>query len=345
MILILKLQDIAHFITLRSSIREIFLFTLYQIPYILPFAIPLSSLLAAFLVFYRLSSSQEVTALQTSGISTGAIHIPFIWIGIFTFLCNLFINFELTPLSRARAKCMITNIVQSSPFLILQKKQYIGEKNHLLRSNYGDSTNDLRQFSFFGKTRKDQLYAIFADTITMNGENLEAYNLTTITSTLGNLDNEFPAIYMENQKKAWMPISGFSSLFIKDPGPTAQEDLSTKMILTKIFATSTTNKKFTGRGFLEIIKRISFSFSSFTLLLIGISYGIQTDSTKKCFNVIMCCLLTSSLFCCFLIAKSFERYPLYAYYFYFVPHIFIVISYFYKRKISFVLIPKKYRSQ
>lgn len=344
MILILKLQDIAHFITLRSSIREISLFTLYQIPYILPFAIPLSCLLAAFLVVYRLSTSQEVTALQTSGISTGVIHIPFIWVGILTFLCNLFINFEVTPLSRARAKCMVAHIVQSSPFLILQKKQYIGEKNHLLRSKYLN-TNDLRQFFFFGKTQKNQLYGIFADTIIMDGENVEAYNLATITSTPGNLDNEFPVIYMENQKKASMPISGFSSLFIKDPEPVAQEDLSTKRILTKIFASSTRNKKFTQRGLLEIIKRFSFSFSSFTLLLIGISYGIQTDSTKKFFNIIMCWLLTSSIFCCFLIAKSFERYPLYAHYLYFVPHIVIVISYFYKKRISLVLISKKYRSE
>lgn len=342
MILILKLQDIAHFITLRSSIREIFLFTFYQIPYILPFAIPLSCLLAAFLVFYRLSTSQEVIALQTSGISRGSIHIPFVWIGILTFLCNLFINFEVAPLSRSRAKSMITHIVQSNPFLILQKKHYVGEKTHLLRSNYGKNANDLRKFFFFGKTRKDQLYAIFADTIIMDGETLDAYNLATITSTPGSLDNEFPTLYLENQKKASMPISGFSSLFIKDSGPTPEEDLSTKMILTKIFASSDINKKFTRRGLLEIIKRFSFSFSSFTLLLIGISYG---DSTKKFFNIIMCCLLTSATFCCFLIAKSFEKYPLYAYYFYFVPHIFIVISYFYKKRISLALIPKKYRSE
>lgn len=317
---------------MRSSIREVFLFILYQVPYILPFAIPLSSLLAAFLVFYRLSVSQEVTALQTSGISTQAIHIPFIWIGILTFLASLFINFEVTPLSRARTKSMITQIVQSSPFMILQKKQYIGEKNHLLRSNYGSNANDLRQFFFFGITPKNQLYGIFADTITTDGKSLEASNLTTITSTSGNLDNEFPTIYVENQKKASMPISGFSSLFIKDPGPVAQEDFSTKMILTKIFASSTGNKKFVARGLLEIIKRFSFSFSSLTLLLIGVSYGIQTNSIKKSFNIIMCCLLTSSMFCCFLIGKSFERYPLCAYYFYLVPHMFIIMFYIYKKK-------------
>lgn len=331
-ILILKLQDVAHFITMRSSIREIFLFTLYQIPYILPFAIPLSCLLAAFLVFYRLSVSQEVTALQTSGISIHAIHVPFIWVGILTFLINLFINFEVTPLSRAKTKTMITQIVQSSPFLILQKKQYIGEKNHFIRSNYGKNPNHIQQFVFFGKNPKNQLYGIFADTVTMNGKNLEAYNVATITSNYRNLDNEFSAIYLENQKKASIPISEFSSLFIKDLGPIVQEDLSTKMILTKIFANSKTNKKFITRGLLEIIKRFSFSFSSFTLLLIGISYGLQNYSIKKSFSIIICFLLTSFIFCCFLIGKSFERYPIYAYYFYIIPHIFIIISYSYKRK-------------
>lgn len=132
MILILKLQDIGYFIILRSSSREIFLFILYQIPYILPFAIPLSCLLSAFLLSYRLSASEEITAFQTSGIDIGAIHLPFIWIAILIFLFNLFINFEVTPLSRARAKYMIAHIVQSNPFLILQKKQYIGERNQIV---------------------------------------------------------------------------------------------------------------------------------------------------------------------------------------------------------------------
>lgn len=130
MIFILKLQDIAHFITLRSSSTEIFLFILYQIPYILPFAIPLSCLLATFLVLYRLSISQETTAFQTSGISIQAIHIPFIWIGILTFLGNLFINFEITPCARERTKSMITQLVQSNPFLMLQKTILRRKKSH-----------------------------------------------------------------------------------------------------------------------------------------------------------------------------------------------------------------------
>lgn len=342
LILILKLQDIAHFITLRSSNTEILLFILYQVPYILPFAIPLSCLLATFLVLYRLSTSQEITALQTSGTSIKAIHIPFIWIGILTFLCNLFINFEITPCARQRTKSMITELVQSNPFLMLQKKQYFGEKNHIVRSNYGETGNDLHHFFFFGKTTKNQLYGIFSDTVTLDSENLEAYNLATITSFPGILGNDFPTLYLENQKKISIPISQFSSLFVENAPLIAQEDLSTKTILTKI-VNSIEDKKNISRGMLELIKRLSFAISSFTLLLIGISYGLQTSSTKKSFNLIMCCLLTSSIFCSFLIAKSFEKRPLYAYYFYFIPHIFIIISYFYKKNIrSNEIVEKKF---
>lgn len=326
----MKLQDIAHFITLRASATEIFLFILYQIPYILPFAIPLSCLLATFLVLYRLSTSQEVIALQTSGISIQAIHIPFIWIGILTFLCNLFMNFEVTPCARKRTKSMITHLIQSNPFLMLQKKQYFGEKNHLLRSNYGETENDLHQFFFFAKTTKNQLYGILADTVTLDDGTLEAHNLATITSFPGISKNDFPTIYLENQKKISMPIPEFSSLFIEDTPPIPQEDLSTKKIITKIVNTME-DKKNVSRGMLELIKRLSFAISSFTLLLIGISYGLQISSTKKSFNIVMCCLLTSSTFCSFLIAKSFEKHPLYAYYFYFIPHLFIIIFYFYKK--------------
>lgn len=200
----------------------------------------------------------------------------------------------------------------------------------------------MHHFFFFGKTTKNQLYGILADTIILDGENLEASNLATITSFPGTSENDFPTIYLENQKKISIPIPEFSSLFIQSAPPIAQEDLSTKTILTKIVNT-TENKKNISRGMLELIKRLSFALSSFTLLLIGISYGLQTSSTKKSFNVIMCCLLTSSMFCSFLIAKSFEKRPLYAYYFYFIPHIFIIISYFYKKNIrSHEIVEKKF---
>lgn len=331
MILIVKLQDIGHFITLRASTTQIFLFILYQIPYILPFAIPLSSLLATFLVLYRVSTSQEVTALQTSGINIQAIHIPFIWIGILTFLCNLFINFEITPCARERTKFMITELVQSNPFLMLQKKQYFGEKNYMLRSNYGETENHLHHFFFFGTTPKNRLYGLLADSVKLDSENLEAYNLATITSFPGVSENDFPTIYVENQKKLSIPIPEFSSLFVQSASPPAQEDFSTKMIVTKIVK-STEHKKNISRGLLEIIKRLSFAISSFTLLLIGISYGLQTNHTKKSCNIFMCCLLTSSIFCSFLIAKSFEKSPLCACYFYFIPHIIIFITYIYKKK-------------
>ena len=64
----LRFKDIARFAALSADGVKTGLFVLYQFPHILPIAIPISALIASFLLFQRLSKTYELTALRASGV-------------------------------------------------------------------------------------------------------------------------------------------------------------------------------------------------------------------------------------------------------------------------------------
>src|SRR3569832_1685770 len=66
---VMRFKDIAEFATLNSDALSIFLFSLYQLPYVLPLAIPISCVIASMLLFQKLSHYQELTALRAAGVS------------------------------------------------------------------------------------------------------------------------------------------------------------------------------------------------------------------------------------------------------------------------------------
>lgn len=63
-LLVTRVQEIARLAALNSQIDIIILFTLCQIPYILPIAIPISGLISAILLVQRLSHTQELSTLR-----------------------------------------------------------------------------------------------------------------------------------------------------------------------------------------------------------------------------------------------------------------------------------------
>lgn len=68
-----RLDEIAHFASMGPEGFYIILYTLYQIPYILPIAIPISCLISSILLIQRLSRSHELTALRASGMGLKTI--------------------------------------------------------------------------------------------------------------------------------------------------------------------------------------------------------------------------------------------------------------------------------
>lgn len=99
-----RLDDIASFASLGTAQSRLLLFILYQIPYIIPIAVPVSSLLAGLLTFSRLSSTSELTAFRSSGISLRQITSPILMAAVVLSLLNFFLVSEVSTSSNLQGK-------------------------------------------------------------------------------------------------------------------------------------------------------------------------------------------------------------------------------------------------
>ena len=77
-----------------SSVVKIFV---YGLPGIIMWTFPMSMLLATLLTFGRLSSSSEITAMKSCGISFGRIAAPAILLGLIVSFCSILFNEHVVP--------------------------------------------------------------------------------------------------------------------------------------------------------------------------------------------------------------------------------------------------------
>ena len=77
-----------------SSVVKVFV---YGLPGIIMWTFPMSTLLATLLTFGRLSSSSEITAMKSCGISFGRIAAPAIFLGLAVSVCSIIFNEHVVP--------------------------------------------------------------------------------------------------------------------------------------------------------------------------------------------------------------------------------------------------------
>jgi len=333
-ILVFKLHDIAKFATLGVSFLEVIVFSLYQIPCIFPLALPLSCLFATLFLFHELSSSYEITALRSSGLSLLHITAPLMLIGALLCLLTTFIAFEIAPTSRLRSKEMLDKI-KFNPLFLFSKNNRIKLKNYYIEMSNSDTGKEIKDLLFFAKNSTGQLYALTAKKVCLKNQELQAYNLGIITAFASNIRNNFNHLYIENQKKFCAPAFECIAFLLKEPSSLPNEYLSTKTLLAKTMLEKSVKKKSSRKAKFEVMRRLSLSCFSFTFIIMGMSFGLHVGRMPSYKKSFFCFCLTASTFCCFLIGKSFQKNPIISAYFYFIPHLAILIfSFLLQRKLN-----------
>jgi lipopolysaccharide export system permease protein len=100
------------------------IFTL-NIPYILSFSIPISTVVATLLLFGRLSVDGEFTAMRSGGLSTWQIISPVVFAGAMLSLICLVLQYEVSPESRfARQKALLT-LGEIDPVDLLDEGRFV----------------------------------------------------------------------------------------------------------------------------------------------------------------------------------------------------------------------------
>lgn len=330
-----RLQEIARFASFGADLKLIVLFALFQIPYILPVAVPIGCLISSILLMQKLSKNHELTAFRSSGFSIGEIISPILLTSIFIAIFNFYTVSELATTSHLKANLLKHKLFSINPLLVLNNK-------HLMRMKgfYYDSFGT----SKMGKEANNALIAvpnqgkgsltlILARSLESNEEEFKTNQLSIITPLGGSDGEEYQNILFETVGKSSFFIKDFSQLIQKNVYQANNDSLSMGLLFLRLSDLKTEkqeNQKPIRQIYSEMARRISAGFAPFSFTLLGLAFGMSISRIKSPFSLVFPIGLAAIYLISFFIAKAFDHQVLLSYCLYLLPHLFIILASLYK---------------
>jgi lipopolysaccharide export system permease protein len=324
-LLILRLDEIAHFIALGAPIPAVFRFTLYQIPYILPIAIPMSCLIAAYIFMQNLSSTHELTALRASGISIKNIIYPILLTASLIGLLNLWIVSEVATQSHLTNNQLKNQLRAINPLLIMSNKHFMRLKGIYFEASGSSKAGESANKAFLAVPHKNEgrISLLIAEELKASPEHFFTNQSTLIFPLKVSKDNQgFDQLFVENTGKSYTAIQDFSPLLKEKISLINNDYLKMSLLIIRIheyrkaideakaiedIAKIKELRIGLGKSLSDIARRLSMAFCVIGFTLIGLSFGIQIGRQHKKSNLFWVIGLTVLYLVCFFTAKGLGR--------------------------------------
>ena len=140
---------IAKFITdYGASLSSVVKIFIYGLPSIIMWTFPMSMLLSTLLTFGRLSSSSEITAMKSCGISFGRIAAPAIFLGVVVSGCAILFNEHVVPWANTAYNNVVYFEIQGNTELknqdhIIVKEITAGKMQRLIYAREYNARNEV----------------------------------------------------------------------------------------------------------------------------------------------------------------------------------------------------------
>lgn len=336
-LLTVRMEEIAYFISLAPHPALVIKFIAYQVPYILPLALPLAALLAAWLTIRHLSNGNEIVALRSCGCSLYNIAIPLLLASATISLGNFYGVSEMATAAHRAADELKSEFKALNPLMLLQSK-------HLLRlrganfialgpTHVGESIEDC--IVALPSPVEGGISCMVAKKLSLHDRGLFGSGVTLFTEIprSGN-DNLF---FVENSQQFSMPLYD-ASLLLQNKKKSFNDD---SMALAALYsrwrelegATAATDDSAAWRLLYrswvhcgsELARRLSSALAVFSFTLLGIACGItvgRRDPWQPLALAVACAVVyLAALF----VAKGITHSLLLAVTLYCMPHFLIVI--------------------
>jgi lipopolysaccharide export system permease protein len=322
-LLVMQFHEIARFAASSASKGVVALYALYQIPSILFYAIPIAALIASMLLFQRLSSSHELTALRASGLGLKPIVQPLILASLLLCFVNLTVVCEVTPVCRTLSKRLVYETTAVNPLILLQKDGMVKLKDlyiNVKKFQAGKSARDV--VAVINNHTHGKLSLMIAKELSLQGDTLHGDHVTFISSVGANQDGKgYDHLVIENQTTMSTKADHLSHFIESAEWVTNVDYLTLRMLLAKELVEKG-GKQGGGirRVHEEIAKRFSLAIAPLTFTLIGIAFGMGIGRNRSRKGLFWAVGLSLFFMLCFVSAKSFRHTPLLALTAYLLPH-------------------------
>lgn len=283
-----RLKQLAQFAAVGAGGSHLLTFALFLIPYILPIAIPISCLIAAILLYQRLSTSHELTAMRACGMGFRQITAPVLMVGAALAIFNFYAASELATHCHLLSRKMEAHTKAINPITLLRNQRFLQTGDlfvDMRTAKSGDAADDVMIVA------KDKI--VTADHIALVGDELQVDNLAMITR-LGD------HLFVDSSERATVPVSSFAQAL---PSGTLRPKNS-HLKLRHLLARMKLSPRDAAKGTSEIIRRASLALAALTFTLMGATFGIQISRRPKKRGVLLVILLTAFYIACFSLANG-----------------------------------------
>lgn len=298
-----RLHNIARFATLGMSWSDLGLYSLCQIPYILPITCAFAAFLASLLIGRFVLRGQELIGLAACRLPLKELILPVGWISLFLCFANFYFVSELATSCHLKANRIIFSLQKTSPLALLKQPQLIdrGQFAAFSASSNGHLCEDFI-FVFFQEKQK-RLSLLRADEIGMDESSIVAKNSLLLAAKASH--GGFDDLWIENIGKTRASGDLFSWLGSSQTR-IHPDHLSLDLALSSY---KESNGKKRNRLLTELGRRTAFSIAPFCLSLFGLAFALNRQPHRKTVPFWPTLLALLSLALIF-VSKAFQTTPL-----------------------------------
>lgn len=333
LLLVIRLEEIARFAALGAGKKALCLFLAAQIPYILPFALAISTLLASTLLFHHLSFSQELTALRSSGISLWMITYPIIFTSAILGILSFALASEAATSCHLKTRQMVYDFTSKNPLILFSSRQLPLLKGAIVQTTRPKKGREIQNLVIaYPHEKKDLLFLLLGTDLCMKENHLTMSHLTGIC-----FSEKQGLVILDNQNKLFTSAIDLVSLFFptnyhfaNDHLTLSQLRLRKKEMENSLSADNQGKlKKKIENCKSEIARRCSLAVAPITFTLMGICFGMKIGRKQSAIRFIFIAILASFTLTTFFMAKSFSHFFWLSLLLYLAPHLLItILSYF-----------------
>ena len=259
-----------------SSVVKIFV---YGLPSIIMWTFPMSMLLATLLTFGRLSSSSEITAMKSCGISFKRIAAPAILLGVIVTICAILFNEHVVPW----ANTSYNNVV----YYEIQGNTELKSQDHIIVKELAGERIERLIYARQYKAREEILVGVSMQVFNEDGKVTHVENATFAEwkdekwimhdGMIYDLSDEERTRTMKFDRQI-LPIKASPRQIVREqkkPEELTMRELKAQIAIMKSqFAD--TNKLET-----ELYQRFTVPMASLIFALIGVPLGLQPTRTPS----------------------------------------------------------------
>ncbi|MCH9610482.1 MAG: hypothetical protein S4CHLAM81_01260 [Chlamydiales bacterium] len=298
-----RLETIAHFATMGAPLSTITLFTLYQIPYVLPIAIPLSSLLSALLLFSQMSQTQELTSLRASGFGLRQILAPIIFAATLLFCLTFYLTSEVATTAHLKTRKMAYNFGSVNPLILLQNARVAklqGAHVEMEPIRAGERAKNV----LIASRLKEDLVMYTAKELDLQGGFLQAREVALLTPS-------WERLTIESQQSMRTKASDFAFLLRPKGWKIANDHLNFSLLkarrsyLKKMGGPKMAKNLVKNRS--EVVRRISVSFAAFSFTMMGAVLGMEISRRRTKRGIWIATFLSALALVSFFVAHELDH--------------------------------------